>query len=140
MSFMIGFSLRGVEGVVATKGTFDSRKFRKFVWDIFKGDSANLVLIMENVKIHKADIVNKFWRDSGTLAVTIPPYSTFYNSCEKLILRIKSSARKIKASGRMVTLQTFKDIIDSLQPESFAAWVKKSWLEAYHFLKNYAMA
>ena len=140
MRFMIGYSLRGVERVVATNGTFNSRKFRKFFWDIFNGDSAKLVLIMDNAKIHKTDIVNKFWRDSGILAVTIPPYSPFCNPCEKLILRIKSSARKIKVSGRMVTLKTFKDIIDSLQPESFAAWVKESWLEAYHFLKNYAMA
>ena len=140
MSFMIGFSLSGIEGVVETNGTFNSQKFRKLVWDIFKGDSANLVLIIDNPKIHKAEIVNKFWRDSGILAVTIPPYSPFCNPCEELILRIKISARKIKASGRMASLQTFKDIIDNFQPESFAAWVKESWLKAYHFLKNYSMA
>ena len=137
MRFIIGFSLRGVEGIVAANGTLNSRKL---VWDIFKDDSANLVMIMDNPKIHKADIVNKFWRDSVILAVTIPPYSPFCNPCEKLILRIKSSTRKIKASGWIITLLTFKDIIDSLQPESFAAWVKESWLEAYHFLKNYATA
>ena len=31
MCFMIGFSLRKIEGVVATNGTINSRKFRKFV-------------------------------------------------------------------------------------------------------------
>ena len=140
MKFIKRFSLLGVEGIVATNGTFNSRKFRKLVWDIFKDDSANLVMIMDNPKIHKAGIVNKFLRDSCILAVAILPYNPFCNPCEKLILMIKSSTRKIKASEWIITLLTIKDIIDSLQPESFAAWVKESWLEADHFLKNYATA
>ena len=138
MSFMIGFSLHGIEGVVVTNGTFNSQKFKKFIWDTVKGESTNLALIMDNARIHKAYIINRFWRDSGILAVTIQPYSPFWNPCEKLILRIKSAARKIKESGKIITLQTFKEIIDRLQPESFKTWKRESWLEAYYFLKNYA--
>ena len=38
---MIGFSMRGVEGVVTTNGTFNSQKFKKFIWDIVNGESKN---------------------------------------------------------------------------------------------------
>ena len=45
MSFMIGFSINAIEGVVATKGSFNSKKFRKFIIDLFKEKSVETVFL-----------------------------------------------------------------------------------------------
>ena len=92
---------------------------------------------MDNVKIHKAKIISDLWKDNEVLAITIPANSPFLNPCEKLILRIKSAARKVKVSRKIVVLQTFKEIIDKIKRDSLLAWVKESRIETYNFNKDY---
>ena len=138
MSFMIAFSSSKVEGIVGTCQTFNAKKFKKFVTDIFQDDSSNVFLIVDNSRIHTANIVRDLWKEQGILVVTIPAYSPFCNPCEKLILRIKSKARKLKMSGHLVTLQTFKKIIDEIKPASLQDCIKESLIETYYFIKNYS--
>ena len=138
MSFMVKFNTNKIEGFVATRKSFKAKKFRKFMSDIFSGSCVDTVVFMDNSKIHKAKIIDTFWSEKGILAITIPTYSPFLNPCEKIKLRIKSAARKIKGSGKIVVLQTFKEIIDNIQRDSLLAWVEQSRIEAYNFIRNYS--
>ena len=72
MSFMIGFSVDRIEDVVATNGTFNLKKFRKFVIDTSKDNTSNSVIIMDNAKIHKILDVNNFCKECGVLMITFP--------------------------------------------------------------------
>ena len=101
MSFMLAFSSSKVEGIVGTCQTFNAKKFKKFVTDIFQDDNSNVVLIVDNVMIHAASIVSDLWKEQWILVVTVLVYSPFYNPCEKLILWIKSKARKLKMSRHL---------------------------------------
>ena len=138
MSFMIGFSVDRIEGVVATNGTFNSKKFRKLIIDTLKDGTSNSVIIMDNAKIHKVLDVNNFCKERGMLMITIPTYSPFLNPWEKLILRIKSAARKIKASRKVVTLQTFRGVFDGIRKDSLRDWIKDSMTETYDFIKEFS--
>ena len=58
MSFMLAFSSSKVDSIVGTCQTFNAKKFKKFVTDIFQDDCSNVVLIVDNARIHTANIVS----------------------------------------------------------------------------------
>ena len=99
---------------------------------------SNSVMIMDNAKINKVLDVNNFYKESGVLIITIPSYSPFKNPWKKLILRIKSVARKIKASRKVVTLQMFRDVFDIMRKDSLRNWIKDSMTETYDFIKEFS--
>ena len=138
MSFMLAFSSSKIEGIVGTCQTFNANKFRKFVMQIFQGKRSNVALVVDNARIHTASVISDLWQEQGILMLTIPAYSPFCNPCERLILRIKSKARKLKMSGSLITLQTFKRIWDEIEPTSLQDCITESLIETYYFIKNYS--
>ena len=138
MSFMLAFSSSKIEGIVGTNQTFNANKFRKFVMQIFQGKRSNVALVVDNARIHTASVISDLWQEQGILMLAIPAYSPFCNPCERLILRIKSKARKLKMSGSLFTLQTFKRIWDEIEHTSLQDCIAVSLIETYYFIKNYS--
>ena len=138
MSFMVKFNTNKIEGFVATRKSFKAKSLESSCQIFFRDHVSTLYFFMDNSKIHKAKIIDTFWSEKGILAITIPTYIPFLNPCDKIKLRIKSAARKIEGSGKIVVLQTFKEIIDNIQRDSLLAWVEQSRIEAYNFIRNYS--
>ena len=114
MSFMLEFSSSKLKGIVGTCQKFNAKEFKKFAADIFQDDISNCALIVDNVKRHTASIVSDMWKEQGILVMAIPAYCLFCYPCEKLVLRIKSKARRLKMPFHQITLLIFKKIIDEI--------------------------
>ena len=76
--------------------------------------------------------MQRFLEEYKLLLITIPPYSPFVNSWEKLILNIISRVRKVGRSGKEITLNTFKNWIDSIKADELRKWVLKSFIDTQH--------
>ena len=91
----------------------NSQKLGKLIWDIVKTESTNLALIMDKSKIKKSHI-ETLKRYRSFRSNNLPP--VHFEIAAKINPKIKSAARKIKKSGKIISLQTFREIIDRLQP------------------------
>ena len=121
----------------ATRTTYTAEIFVKFVYELSVNNPSNLVIIMDNAPIHKSEKVEQFWKTQNILMLTIPAYWPFLNPWEKLILKIKSTARRFQRQGKLVTLQTFKSITDSISSSTLQKWITESKLETYNFIKDF---
>ena len=50
--------------------------------------------------------------NNQVILLTISPYSPFLNPWEKLILKIKSSIKMSQRNGKLISLRSFKAIVD----------------------------
>ena len=137
VSFIVAFSSSKIELLNATRTTYTAEIFVKFVYELSVNNPSNLVIIMDNAPIHKSEKVEQFWKTQNILMLTIPAYWPFLNPWEKLILKIKSTARKFQRQGKLVTLQTFKSITDSISSSTLQKWITESKLETYNFIKDF---
>ena len=128
-SFIVVFSSERIELLQATRSTFTAESFINFIKEIVIANPLNLIIIMDNAPIHRSKAVKFFWKAQNIVMLTIPAYCPFLNPCEKLILKIKSAARKFQRVGELVTLQTLKHIVWQFQlcdPEKLHWW-KQIW-------------
>ena len=107
MSFMVGFSCRGIYGVIETT---ESHIFESFIFFIsnslgnrtnFHGlEPSKLIIAWDNSSIHKSKEVIKFLKNTKIQILTICPYWPTLNPAEKLILFIKQKLKMFKVQGR----------------------------------------
>ena len=107
MSFMVGFSCRGIYGVIGTTGSHTFETFISFIsnslWNrtnVHRLEPSKLIIIWDNSYIHKSKEVIKFLENTKIQILTICPYWPTLNPAEKLILFIKQKLKMLKVQGR----------------------------------------
>lgn len=98
----------------ARDGAIDTDRFLAFVKDdlaprLEKGD----VVLMDNVRFHKADVIREAIEAVGARVLFTPPYSPEMNAIEEVFSFVKTSLRKAGARG-------IADLVDALRA-AFAA-------------------
>ena len=96
----------------------------------------HIYIFMDNVPINAAKKIVELCAKANLWIIPITPYSLFLNPTEKLILFIKSKARKIQKSVKLITLDEIKRVIDSISPQTFSKWIRDSHVETYHLLNK----
>ena len=106
MSFIIGFSIKRIYGVLRTTATHSHKSFITFISNIldyrvnrFEGVDSRLVIVYNNV-IHKNKEVKEFLNKTEVQIMTIWPYSSPLNPAEKMILFIKKKIQLLRNKGR----------------------------------------
>ena len=72
----------------------------------------------------------------GIRSVTITHYSPLLNAAEKMIAVLKSKMKQVIVSGRSLSLNRIKDIIDAVSSRTCRRWVEESQFEVYHKLQQ----
>ena len=107
MSFIIGFSIRRIYGVLGTTATHSHKSFITFISNIldyrvnrFEEVDSRLVIVCDNASIHKSKEVKEFLNKTEVQIMTIWPYSPALNPAEKMILFIRKKIQLLRNKGR----------------------------------------
>jgi len=113
-------------------GAIDTDRFLAFVKDdlapkLEKGD----IVVMDNVRFHKADVIREAIEAVGARLLFTPPYSPEMNAIEEVFSLVKGQLRKIGA-------RNIPDLVDALR-ESIAATTRHLRKYVSHVLKFAAL-
>ena len=131
-SFIVMFSSERIKLLRVTRSTFTAESLIIFL--IVMTNPINLIIILDNVPIHRSKKVLKSSKHSDAQDSFILSLS---KSMWKLILKIKSSARRLQRVGKLVTLHTYKHIVDSFIDATLKNYIVEGKYEAYNLIKSY---
>ena len=134
---MLAFSSDKIEGVMGTLKTITAKWFEYFIVNLFKSNNNNVLIILDKAKIHTAKLINELCRKNQVIMLTVPSYSPFLNSCEKLILKIKIAIRTMQRKARIISLRSFRNVIDKLGATTMKISIAESWQETFNYIKSY---
>ena len=76
--------------------------------------------------------------NNQVILLTIP-HSPFFNKWEKLILKIKSSIKMSQRNGKLISLRSFKAVVDRFDIIAMRNWIKESREETFYYIKTYVV-
>ena len=77
--------------------------------------------------------------NNQVILLTIHPYSPFLNPWEKLILKIKSSIKMSQRNGKLISLRSFKAVVDRFDIIAMRNWIRESREETFNYIKTYVV-
>ena len=108
--------------------------FRKFILDLAPKLPLNSVIIMDNCKIHHAEILDNLWdmikKTYGIDKVYLPPYSPFMNPIEYAFNDIKMEVQSSKLSNYGDLMTEIPKALKKITAEKAIAFYSKSL--SYH--------
>ena len=128
------FQKRWFYGIQGTTMATDFSLFIKFLQSFVKirsriyesNQMLQAVLIMNNVSIHKSSLVKIEVEKLQLSLLTITPYSTALNLCEKLILTLKAILRAKQAQEKVVCLKAIASIVNEIKQSQLKDFIKAS--------------
>lgn len=109
--------------IMTSEVAVNGSKFLRFVkqrlapW-IYPGD----LVIMDNLNIHKMQLVREAIRDAGGFPVYLPTYSPEFNPIERLWADIKRRLRTLAISAHVDLLRAVRRLRASTPTSKIAAW------------------
>jgi len=118
-----------IDGLVCIKTIKDSMKredFETFVQeDLCPKLSKGKVVVMDNLKIHKSEKVQKMITDLGAKPLYLPRYSPDFNPIEMLWSVLKNFIRKFKPQTLFAIQQVLEIFLILLNKSFFKNWFTK---------------
>lgn len=114
---MVGaVGLRGVVALRSFEGAINTEKFLRFLRETLsprmaKGD----VLVMDNLRVHKAPEVLDELAKQGIRVLFLPPYSPEFNPIEMYWSAFKNRLRRVEARSQASLLQAIRAVRRSLE-------------------------
>ena len=106
-SFILAISEHHFVGIMANSNSNDSNVFLHFLSNLCKTMEKEFIwnnnsywIVMDNASIHKTSQIQKFLKNNGIYAITIPPYNPVLNVAELAIQAIKAKIKKRRSQGR----------------------------------------
>jgi len=97
-SILPALSLDGILAVDIIEGSFTTARFARFVDGLLNRmnpfPGLNSVIIMDNCRIHKSDVIVDMIHERGMRCEFLPPYSPDYNPIELAFSAIKAHIRR----------------------------------------------
>lgn len=84
--------------------------------------SKNDIVIMDNLKAHKAQGIKEAIEATGAKLLYLPPYSPDFNPIEKMWSKIKAYLRKVKARNQKDLDKIISDAFLSVTKSDIAGW------------------
>ena len=141
MSFVVAVSSDGIEGIMASNNSINSKNFKWFINDVFEllksnsNYSSKVWIIMDNSRVHTSDECRGFFKKLRIKWITIPPYSPQLNPTEKLIAVIKKKLHQCWISRKSLNLNLIKTFIDESSEVLCQQWIKSAREETYKKMK-----
>jgi transposase len=108
----------GVTAALAYDGTTDAAAFESFACDTLaptlrRGD----VVIWDNLKAHRTDVVRAAVEACGARVLFLPPYSPDYSPIEPMWSKVKQSLRSAGAREDGALIDAIGDALRNVTPE-----------------------
>ena len=118
-----GVTLEGPVAPFAFEGPADSAAFRTYAEkvlapELLPGD----VVVMDNLRIHKAAGVGEAIRGRGAEAVFLPPYSPDLNPVEPLWAKVKGRLRSAAARSTEAIYRALGDALAAVTRDDCHGW------------------
>jgi transposase len=116
--------------IMTNKGAVDGRGFLRFVkqrlapW-LYPGD----IVIMDNLSIHKMQMVREAIRDAGGIPIYLPTYSPELNPIERLWADMKRQLRTLALNAQDDLLRAVRRLRASTPVTKIAGWFRHSLAE-----------
>lgn len=119
-------SIDGLVCIKTIKDSMNGEDFKTFVReDLCPKLSHGKVVVMDNLKIHKSEEVQKMIRDAGAKPLYLPRYSPDFNPIEMLWSVLKSFIRKFKPQTLFAIQQVLRIFLLILDKSFFKNWFTK---------------
>ena len=103
-----GLSITGAYGMngefmyISSKSK-KAKDFLRFLYKLrHKEKKKQIILVVDNARIHHAKVVNKYCLKNNIKLVYLPPYSPEYNPIEFIRKRIKRMYQKIQRKSKSI--------------------------------------
>ena len=142
LSFVVAFSKRRIEGILASNFSINAKIFIFFLNDLWdRLENGGLQenkswIIMDNASLHKWQETIKFLEKKRAKLKTITPYSPQLNAAEKMIALIKARLKKFWIQNKVLDLKLMKTIVDKVDSNSWERCIKSSRIEVFHKMKT----
>ena len=80
------------------------------------------IVIMDNLKVHKACAVSELISSVGATVMFLPPYSPDFNPIEKMWSKMKTYLRKWKIRTKNLLANAVKNALDLVTPSDCEGW------------------
>ena len=141
-SFIVTISDHRLEGVLASSVSIKTQVFNLFILDVWTkiaeegADMKKTCFIMENASLYVSNTSTEFANKYKIRWITIPPYSPQLNAAEKAITVIKAKLRQLWIGSKSFNLKTIKNIVDSIQTETWKELFCSFRKEVLNKMKN----
>ena len=133
MSFIVSFSYKRVEGILASNISIKSFSYKNFVSAIWKRQietdedkSDKVCIVFDNASFHVNEAAICCYRELEARWISIPPYSPQLNPTEKLIAKIKAEIWKQWTKNKALNLNMIKKIVNSIAQRDCSS--RKEWM------------
>lgn len=80
------------------------------------------IVIMDNLKVHKASAVSELIFAVGATVIYLPPYSPDFNPIEKMWSKMKNYLRKRKVRVKKLLPEAVKEALTLVMPSDCEGW------------------
>ena len=126
-TFIAAVSAKKIHEVLSTTKTINSQVLKYFLCKLVQSMDKNYAIVCDNSKVHVSKLIRDFLKEYKLWIIIIPAYCPWVNAWEKLILNIKTIARKYEREGNEITLMTIKRWLDSIKSSELDQWMIKSY-------------
>ena len=99
-------------------------------------DMKNTCFIMDNASLHVSNTSTEFANKYKIRWITILPYSPQLSAAEKAIAEIKANLRQLWIDSKSFNFKTIKNIVDSIQTETWKELFCSFRKEVLNEMKN----
>ena len=126
-TFLAALRCDGIAAPWVIEGAIDGPAFlawveRELVPTLRPGD----VVVLDNLRVHKAAAVRAAIRRAGAHLFFLPPYSCDLNPIEKVFAKLKHLLRKAQARSYDAILTTIAQLLDAFSPDECANYLRNS--------------
>jgi transposase len=123
-TFVAGLRHNGVVAPMVLAGAMTGEVFRAYVEQVLAPSLApGDVVVMDNLKAHKAAGVGEAIRAMGASLLYLPPYSPDLNPIEQLFAKLKALLRKAQARTKEVLWCTIGQLLQHFSPDECANYL-----------------
>jgi transposase len=118
-------SVQGLQAVMTVDGATDADVFRTYVKRVLGPTLApGDVVVMDNLRAHKAVGVQQSLARRGARLLYLPPYSPDLSPIEPCWSKVKTALRKVKARTRVVLDAAIAEAMVTVSPTDAWNWFK----------------
>lgn len=124
-TILSSIQLNGTLHYTTFSGGTTVERFKRYLeTDLLPHLNGNSVLVMDNMKSHRAKAVKELLDSSGIRYIYLPPYSPDLNPIEKLWSKVKALLRKFKARTLDALPDALQHAFHNVSPSNCSGWFR----------------
>lgn len=113
----------GVEATMTVEGAVDTLVFNAYVEQVLRPSvQAGDVLVLDNLRAHKASVIEEVAAACGARVIWLPPYSPDYSPIEQMWSKVKEALRAAKARTCEAVERALIDALKLVSESDIRGW------------------